>query len=208
MKLVSWNIRGLSSGLKEKIVKSFVESHRVDMILLQESKLNSCNYGRVQRLWAADDFDWEWQPAVGNAGGLLMIWDTKAFKKEMSVVKDRFIMVKGKWLVEEFNCIVVNVYAPCGLEEKNRLWEDLLQLKIKFTGSWCFAGDFNTVRFADERKGYVSNGVGVKEFNEFVHNGELLDILLHDKKYTWYGKGSKRSRIDRMLLCPEWAFRF
>ena len=66
----------------------------------------------MQRLWADDDFDWEWQPTDGNVEGLLMFWDTKAFKKEMSVVKDRFIMVKGKWVAEDFKCIVVNVYAP------------------------------------------------------------------------------------------------
>ena len=33
MNLVSWNIRGLSSGLKEKNSKSVVESHNVEMIV-------------------------------------------------------------------------------------------------------------------------------------------------------------------------------
>lgn len=48
---------------------------------------------------------------------------------------------------------ITNIYAPCDLEGKNRLWEDLLSWKARSNClNWCLLGDFNTVRAPSERR--------------------------------------------------------
>lgn len=59
MKLVSWNIRGLSSDTKKRSARKLVE-------LIQESKLEMVDEFLVQRLW----YDAEFKVAVVGAEGL------------------------------------------------------------------------------------------------------------------------------------------
>lgn len=55
MKIISWNIRGLGSRKKRKVVKDFLYHENPDIILLQETKRKSCDYrqcveGKKQRV--------------------------------------------------------------------------------------------------------------------------------------------------------------
>ncbi|XVF09640.1 hypothetical protein REPUB_Repub07fG0111500 [Reevesia pubescens] len=69
-------------------------------------------------------------------------------------------------------------------------------------------GDFNTIKLGEERKGCVLTGVGIEDFNKFISEGEVLDLPLVGKKFTWYGSKNQRSRIDRFLVMPEWINMF
>jgi len=45
----------------------------------------------------------------------------------------------------------------------------------------------------------------VEGFNNFIETTDLLDVLLIGGKYTWYrDNGMAKSRIDRVLISPEW----
>lgn len=48
---------------------------------------------------------------------------------------------------------VVNVYSPCGLAEKRRLWAELSRIRDRFVNNlWYFVGDFNSVSSSSERQ--------------------------------------------------------
>lgn len=51
--------------------------------------------------------------------------------------------------------------------------------------AWCLAGDFNSVRNSDERKGVSSQQVTreMKEFDDFIENMGLNDLPLVGQKY-------------------------
>ena len=69
MKLISWNIRGLNSPGKHKILKTMIQKERPNILFLQETKCNSEMIGSIlSKAWpncssvAVD--------ASGTSGGL------------------------------------------------------------------------------------------------------------------------------------------
>ena len=114
--------------------------------------------------------------------------------------------VEGKWIDLDVKCIIINVYSPCAIDEKRRLWAQLVQLKQdRGCEVLCLAGDFNEVRTKEERRGKENRVTieqpSMREFNCFISHMEVLDIPLVWRKYTWYKpNGHAKSRLDRFLL--------
>ncbi|XP_022013816.1 uncharacterized protein LOC110913282 [Helianthus annuus] len=69
-------------------------------------------------------------------------------------------------------------------------------------GQWVVAGDFNVVRFKEERKNSLFNAVAAKYFNDFIEEAGLNEYILRGHKFT-FRSGQKLSRIDRILVCDE-----
>ena len=45
----------------------------------------------------------------------------------------------------------------------------------------------------------------IKGSNDFIESSKLVDILLVDRKFTWFKpNGLVKSRIDRVLVSKEW----
>ncbi|XP_071695506.1 uncharacterized protein [Rutidosis leptorrhynchoides] len=62
-------------------------------------------------------------------------------------------------------------------------------------------GDFNTVRYKEERKGSIFNAREAIDFNEFINNLNLNDLPLGGRRFTWMTKdGRKLSKIDRIMV--------
>lgn len=62
--------------------------------------------------------------------------------------------------------------------------------------------DFNEIRNVNERQGCSNRERGMKDFNKFIEDLELVDLQLLGRKFTWSNSqdGEKWSRIDRFLL--------
>lgn len=113
-----------------------------------------------------------------------------------------------EWGVRKIRCFVVNVYSPCNLEGKWKLWQDLMMSKRGFGGAiWCVMGDFNVVSNLDQRRGLhdIRGSSEIEEFNYFITEMDLVDVPLLGRKFTWYqADGTAMSRLDRFLLSEGW----
>ncbi|XVF34080.1 hypothetical protein REPUB_Repub18cG0026100 [Reevesia pubescens] len=118
------------------------------------------------------------------------------------------MIVKGRWILHNFDCVICNVYAPCDLAVKTVLWSDLLSLTSNTSDNCCFAGDFNSVRTVAERRGRVESDAGVADFNGFIKSGCLFDVPLNGSRFTWFGPGNKKSKLDHFLVSVEWVNNF
>ncbi|KAK8701237.1 hypothetical protein V6N13_019627 [Hibiscus sabdariffa] len=78
---------------------------------------------------------------VQKSSGLLIIWDKIAFEEENVEVFRNFILLEGKWIREDLRCTILNVYAPCSLDEQKRLWEEIINIKVGHQGKWLVGGD-------------------------------------------------------------------
>jgi hypothetical protein len=99
---------------------------------------------------------------------------------------------------------VANVYAPCELGAKQRLWDSLSsRLQLLSGMRVCVCVDFNAVRIIDERHS-TSNGQRPPDhiaFNQFIDDNFLVDLPLCGPIFTWYrGDGFSMSRLYRFLL--------
>lgn len=207
MKVGSINIRGMGAPIKKKKLRSLIESEKLDFLAVQETKLEQIDERICELVWGRGDFGWHHLPASGNSGGLLSIWDSNIGSLNFTFTGNGFSGVCLSWSVKKIKCFVVNIYSPCNLAGKRKLWHDLCMTKTDFgQGLWCLVGDFNAVTSSGERK--RSNGrschLEMEEFNNFIDEMGLVGPLLLGRKFTWYkADGKAMSRLDRFLLSEE-----
>nr|GEX21179.1 RNA-directed DNA polymerase, eukaryota, reverse transcriptase zinc-binding domain protein [Tanacetum cinerariifolium] len=69
------------------------------------------------------------------------------------------------------------------------------------SGDVIVMGDFNEVRFPNERYGSVFNSQGANIFNQFISSAGLEELPLGGRKYTWCHKtGTNMSKLDQFLV--------
>ena len=73
MKIISWNVRGLSSRNKRRMVKDFLRSENPDVVMIQETKKENCDRRFVGSVWTVRNKYWVALPASGASGGILII---------------------------------------------------------------------------------------------------------------------------------------
>ncbi|XVF18957.1 hypothetical protein REPUB_Repub11eG0068800 [Reevesia pubescens] len=49
----------------------------------------------------------------------------------------------------------------------------------------------------------LGDSAGMDDFNEFIFSCNLVDIPLIGKKFTWFGREKKRSKLDRFLISED-----
>ena len=112
MKVLSSNVCGLGGASRRLVVKEMVTSQKVQIVMLQESKLKEVFDRLVKELWGRGYVNWVVVDAVGAAGGQLLLWDTclvsgvKSWKDIFSIsvfVED--LTTNTKWLL-------TSVYGP------------------------------------------------------------------------------------------------
>ena len=82
IKILSWNVRGVNDSDKRKVIKNLIRTNRVDLVCLQETKVQEMNFYMVRSLGVGRFLDWTAMNAEGSAGGILMFWD----KRRMSML--------------------------------------------------------------------------------------------------------------------------
>lgn len=126
MKILSLNARGVANRVKWRAIRETVTKEQVEMILIQETKLQSVDSRLCGLIWGDGDFEWKANPAINRAGGLLCIWRKGIFTLLDCFMGVGFLGLVGTWGEQSLSCTIVNVYSPCGLEEKRRLWLELV----------------------------------------------------------------------------------
>lgn len=202
--------KGVASRVKRRSIKEMVSKEKVDMILIQETKLEVVDSKVCATIWGDENCAWQVVPAVNRGGGILCIWRDGAFQLDEVRLGHGFIGLVGTWENQNQTCAIVNVYSPCNMDGKRVLWEALLEWKSNSSiQAWCIAGDFNAVRSAEERRGKSTDEAqGRREidgFNDFIDRMDVFDIPIQGRKYTWYRpNGTAMSRLDRFLVSQMW----
>nr|GEX40764.1 RNA-directed DNA polymerase, eukaryota [Tanacetum cinerariifolium] len=100
---------------------------------------------------------------------------------------DYFIMVRGVWVPNGKNLLIISVYAPQELSEKKMLWDYLALVIASWKGEVVMIGNFNEVRKKEERFGSNFNVQGADAFNSFIPKAGLEEVEAFDKfvKETW-----------------------
>ncbi|XP_071727288.1 uncharacterized protein [Rutidosis leptorrhynchoides] len=81
------------------------------------------------------------------------------------------------------------------------MWHDLNELLTFDNVMWVIFGDFNEVRFANERKNTIFIERRAELFNDFIKKNNLLDIPLGGRIYTRISNnGVQFSKLDRFLV--------
>nr|GEW33033.1 RNA-directed DNA polymerase, eukaryota [Tanacetum cinerariifolium] len=81
------------------------------------------------------------------------------------------------------------------------LWEYTSHLLDRWNGKAIVMGDFNDVRYIDERLGLVFNQSCARSFDHFITSSGLVDVKLEGISFTWaHPSAFKMSKLDRFLI--------
>ncbi|XP_021971468.1 uncharacterized protein LOC110866634 [Helianthus annuus] len=110
------------------------------------------------------------------------------------------MLVNGKLTGSNQILNIIDVYAPQRVLEKKVGWNSLADILKSGVGQWVLLGDFNVVRFPEERKNSAFNRSCAKEFNDFIDECGLVEYSMKGRSFTFLAPNStKLSKIDRVL---------
>ena len=151
----------------------------------------------------------EFLPAIGSAGGKLIMWDVRRV-----TVNDT--------LVGEFSASVLvemedgrswwfsGIYGPSKVVHRDRFWDELGGLSTICGDRWCLGGDFNVVRNVQEKFNSNRTTRSMRMFDELVRELNLKDQHLCNGHFTWsnFRQQPVCCRLDRFLVSVGWEEMF
>jgi exonuclease III len=128
MKIINWNIRGLNSPRKQRILKNRLRKEQPDLCFIQETK---CNLDRMETIskkhWSKYKIlVVESQQMVG---GILTLWNPQSVNLLSAEATRHTLSVNMQVIGNTTEVLCTNVYGPQVLEEKKRMLLDLENLK-------------------------------------------------------------------------------
>ncbi|PWA80208.1 RNA-directed DNA polymerase, eukaryota [Artemisia annua] len=169
-----------------------------------ESKSDDLSNFDFSKHWGNKAFGMEYVGSVGQSGGLICLWDSSIFDFNVVVKNRYFLRLSGVIKGSGKRINLINVYAPQGVAAKNVLW-GLIEGELRSSsGLWAVMGDFNAVRFAEERKGSIFKNSCASNFNSFIHRTGVMEYGMKGSQFTCIrDNGRKLSKIDRVLVSSE-----
>ncbi|RVW34407.1 Transposon TX1 uncharacterized 149 kDa protein [Vitis vinifera] len=208
MKIISWNVRGLGSRNKRRMVKDFLRSENPDVVMIQETKKENCDRRFVGSVWTVRNKDWVALPAWLR-GGILIIWDSKNLRREEVVIGSFSVSVK--FSLDGCGPLWISaVYGPNSPSLRKDFWVELFDIYGLTYPLWCVGGDFNVIRRSSEKMGGSSLTPSMRDFDSFIRECELLDPPLRNASFTWSNMQESPvcKRLDRFLYSNEWGLLF
>ncbi|XP_057830711.1 uncharacterized protein LOC131041593 [Cryptomeria japonica] len=199
MKLLSWNVRGINSPNKWRLIKHHIDDTKGDIWLLQETKWSMAETTTKMRVWK--QWNGIFRQSNGAFGGLGIIWNPMNVKISL-VGEDKYwkhclVTILGQ--NENFN--LFNVYGPSTTSDKRALWALLSSKLNSITENSCVvARDFNVILSSTEKSGGIQRtGMSHKDFLDFVEQNYLLDIVLKNGTFTWTNRRAGFTNIVERL---------
>ncbi|XP_016164568.1 uncharacterized protein LOC107607096 [Arachis ipaensis] len=189
--------RGLRGDGKCRMVKDLRRKHRLNMLGVVETKMQTVTRFDVLKFWG-NDAGWEYVESIGASGGILLIWDDVWFKRKNCYKGERWLCVEGVFSENNVNCAFFLVYGAHTRDEKLVVWKELSYVARLCQCPYCFLGDFNEIVQVEERRGYESLPLSAEDFKNWINDMDLVDLPITDQKFTWF-RGWSCSRIDRAL---------
>lgn len=211
MNFLSFNVRGIGGDGKAGFMRNLVDKHGVGFLAIQETHLSSFGMFDLHSVWGRDVFDFDIVDAAGRSGGLINVWNPKVFKKTSSLSNRNFLLTSGYMVADGSVLNCVNIYAPQKLGDKRALLNSLAGFISGLEGLVIIMGDFNAVRFLEERKNSRFNHRCAANLNKFVDRLGLFEYSMRGAKYTCLtvkDGNFKFSKIDRFFVCQSFLKRW
>ncbi|PWA63299.1 hypothetical protein CTI12_AA355550 [Artemisia annua] len=95
--MISINVRGMGESGKKGWIRSIIKDEQLDVIGIQETKSGVVDDYWIEDLWGGKGYGYCQLPAIGNSGGIIVMWDARIFTCKEVIWDERFIAVRGSW---------------------------------------------------------------------------------------------------------------
>nr|XP_034580478.1 uncharacterized protein LOC117843854 [Setaria viridis] len=212
MHILIWNVRGLNSLARRDAVRVIVDSSKIDIICLQETKMNSVSREIILSMLGSDfDNNYIFLPSVGASGGILVAWRSRlgavgASRIDSHCASVQFCSPNGTawWLT----C----VYGPQDNQAKVQFLQELRDLRVQCTIPWMVAGDFNLIYKDEDKNNTNLNRAMMGRFRRWINDMAVTEVPLHGRKFTWSSSSTSADptlvKLDRVFCSPDWEDMF
>ena len=201
LRVLSWNVNGLTHYIKRKKVLSYLQSKRADIALLQETHLNDLESSKLQHDWVGRVIYSSHTSPSEEGGGpsrkcgvaiLLRKSLSATIIKTWSDAEGRYVFAKLK-IGARVLC-VGSVYAPTGIKRSFLLGLNRTITEIG-ASQYLIGGDWNLTRDAImDRTGPVDSGNNADRV--------LLDDVIKDHVLTDHWRLTHPTEKDYTFLSP------
>ena len=81
-------------------------------------------------------------------------------------------------------------------------------ITMSIQGPWLIGGDFNSILYASERQGGVTQNSGVcSNFRQWFDGNRIFDLKFKGSRFNW-SRGLLFKRLDRALCNSDWLIKF
>jgi len=203
--ILCWNVRGLNSQARQDEVHTLVNSSRVDVVCLQETKMAAVSRGTLLSMLGSDFSYFIELPSIGASGGILIAWRHGLGQASASRIDQYSVPVEFSprglqpwWLT----C----VYGPQEDDNKLLFLQELRSIRANCQGPWLLLGDFNLITSVEDKNNRNINRAMMGRFRRLINDLELRDLPLHGRKFTWSNQQEVPTlvKLDRALCSAEW----
>lgn len=131
--IIVWNVRGLNSTARQDSVRIMVETAKVDIVCLQETKMEAISRRLILSMLGSSFSNYIFLPSIGASGGILLCWRDRlgaalATRVDSFSVSVQFVSGEGTpwWLT----C----VYGPQGRDDKLLFLQELRDIRQQCLG--------------------------------------------------------------------------
>jgi len=114
------------------------------------------------------------------------MWNNSKFEVSNSEYGYSWIGLYGKHVGSDFHCYVIGIYAPCNLQDRQQIWDDLCLLRSAFEVPWIVPEDFNKTLSRRDKSSGICHQAG--------------SASLEDK---WWSSSNNLSYIFFFLIVNE-----
>ena len=126
--ILTWNVRGLNSLDKRLMVRNLLRQWHVDIVCLQETKLELISRRIIRSLCGCSYVDWCYVASIGTFGDIILTWGRRVVNRLEMEMGDYVAVCTLKNVDEGFVWAFVGVYGPNGDSDKRLLWDELAGL--------------------------------------------------------------------------------
>src|ERR1041385_3984367 len=150
MKIIFWHIRGFGARGHRNQLRDLLFCEHIDILCLQETKRDNFSLTDFNGL-GGSDFTWNWVPAIGSAGGILIGSRNDLLDVSNVLVSEFFLSLRLTCRVSSVSWDLVSVYGPSDHTLSARFLEALDVHLSNQTFPVLLGGDFNLLRFPSEK---------------------------------------------------------
>ena len=188
-------------------MKHNLKSFNSDIVLIQESKLNTVEINKLSRslgVWCS-----AFQESSGASGGLGILWDPRKVSINNLNNSNNWISGKVQSLKSDLKFTVINVYGPVNNISKKLVWNEIGHFLDNHRNElFLIGGDFNTILDINEKVGGTQVlSQASREFKEWCSLHNLIDIPTNNGIYTWNNRRKDfayiTEKLDRFMMKGE-----
>lgn len=210
MRVLFWNMRGFGKASRRGQLKSHITKEKIDIIGLQETVRQDFSDSELRNISGNANFQWQWLPANGKSGGILMGVKGDLLEVEESSILNFCITMSIRNRITNFRFIIVTVYGPAHHDQSRDFLEELEEVCDKASLPIVIGGDFNLIReAADKSSDHIDRNL-INMFNSFIGTHQLRELARSGPRFTWSNKRANPvlANLDRILVSTEWEERF